>query len=665
MLPMKQAWRSGALAVAVTAVAAQATTPSPLTPAKMIGAREQILRASLSRSGRRIAFVTAAADRGAIVQVVDLNAGAVPKTVLSSDGRPYRLQSCTWATDQRLVCGIYLITTVDGDRLDFTRIVALDADGGDAKVLSARSSDRALGIAQGGGNIIDWSGSADSGSVLMTREFIPESETGTRLANSSVGLGVERVDTKTMRRTRVEAARFGASEYITDGLGRTRVMGLRPRVSNGYVAPRTIYQYRRADSQSWEALSSVDDNAGKASGFEPYAVDPALNIAYGFEPIGGRAALVSVALDGSLKKSTVLARDDVDVDGLIRIGRQRRVVGATFVTDKRQSVFFDPELKRLGAALQKAIPGLPLVNFIDASADEKKLLLWAGSDTDPGRYMLFDKTTRKLEELLPVRPQLSGVKLAEVRPVRFPAADGTTIPGYLTLPPGSDGKNIAAIVMPHGGPGARDEWGFDWLAQFYANQGFAVLQPNFRGSTGYGDAWFKENGFKSWRTAVGDVNDAGRWLIAQGIARPERLAIVGWSYGGYAALQSSVLDPKLFKAIVAVAPVTDLSALREDARQFVNFRAVDAFIGEGPHVREGSPAQNAGKITAPVLLFHGNQDRNVAITQSRMMVDRLKSAGGKVELVEFRDLDHYLDDSIVRATLLERSSAFLKGSLGM
>ncbi|MEI9851159.1 MAG: alpha/beta fold hydrolase [Sphingomonas sp.] len=122
--------------------------------------------------------------------------------------------------------------------------------------------------------------------------------------------------------------------------------------------------------------------------------------------------------------------------------------------------------------------------------------------------------------------------------------------------------------MPHGGPGARDEWGFDWLAQFFAARGYAVLQPNFRGSAGYGEDWFLENGFKSWRTAIGDVNDGGRWLVGQGIAAPAKLAIVGWSYGGYAALQSAVLDPELFKAIVAIAPVTDLGALKEESRWF-------------------------------------------------------------------------------------------------
>jgi dipeptidyl aminopeptidase/acylaminoacyl peptidase len=267
--------------------------------------------------------------------------------------------------------------------------------------------------------------------------------------------------------------------------------------------------------------------------------------------------------------------------------------------------------------------------------------------------------------VLAVRVELEGVAMGPMRPITFPAADGTQIPAYLTLPPGSDGQGLPAIVMPHGGPGSRDEWGFVWLVQFYAARGFAVIQPNYRGSAGYGASWYRENGFQSWRTAIGDVNDAGRYLLAEGIAAPGKLAIVGWSYGGYAALQSSVLDPELFRAIVAVAPVTDLERLRQDAADFTNFPEVDAFIGHGPHVREGSPAQNASAIRAPVLLFHGDKDQNVAVAQSRLMADRLRDADRQVTYVEFPDLDHDLAAPQARTRVLTESDAFLRRALGL
>jgi dipeptidyl aminopeptidase/acylaminoacyl peptidase len=293
------------------------------------------------------------------------------------------------------------------------------------------------------------------------------------------------------------------------------------------------------------------------------------------------------------------------------------------------------------------------------------LLLRAGSDVSPGDFYLFDKTTKQLQEIMPLRPELADTRLAETKPISFPASDGTMIPGYLTLPPGSDGKNIPALVMPHGGPASRDVWGFDFLAQYFANRGFAVLQRNYRGSTGYGDAWFGKNGFQNWKLAIGDVNDAGHWLVKQGIANPEKLGIFGWSYGGYAALQSSVLDPTLFRAIVAVAPVTDLQSRLDEFRNRYDFPQIEAQVGKGPHIVEGSPARNAGRIKAPVLLFHGENDLNVGIGQSRLMASKLKGAGGSVELVEFRKLDHQLDDSVVRTEMLDKADAFLRASLKM
>src|SRR5206468_8309206 len=161
-----------------------------------------------------------------------------------------------------------------------------------------------------------------------------------------------------------------------------------------------------------------------------------------------------------------------------------------------------------------------------------------------------------------LRPELEGRQLASVTSVAVPASGGVNIPAYLTLPPSGASKNLPAVVLPHGGPSDRDRWGFDWLAQFLAARGYAVIQPNYRGSSGFGDAWLGEEGFKAWRTSIGDVSAAARWLSSQGIADPKRLAIVGWSYGGYAALQSAVSEPSLYKAVVAVAPVTDLGKLK-------------------------------------------------------------------------------------------------------
>jgi dipeptidyl aminopeptidase/acylaminoacyl peptidase len=264
-----------------------------------------------------------------------------------------------------------------------------------------------------------------------------------------------------------------------------------------------------------------------------------------------------------------------------------------------------------------------------------------------------------LRPLLGVRPKVENQNLATVKPVTFPAADGTEIPGYLTLPKGVEPKNLPAIVIPHGGPEARDEWGFDWLAQFFVSQGYAVLQPNFRGSAGYGDDWFLENGYKSWKIAIGDVSDGGRWLINQGIAKPEALSIVGWSYGGYAALQAAVTYPDLFKAVIAIAPVTDLALKKNNNNSEYSSVVEDNRVGNGPHIKEGSPAQNAARITAPVMLFHGDLDQNVFINQSKLMQNKLNDAGKSVTFIEYEGLAHGLQNSAARIDMLTKSAAFL------
>ncbi|MDH7974918.1 S9 family peptidase [Sphingomonas sp. AR_OL41] len=630
--------------------------------AMRFGAREDVQQISLSPDGKRVAVVQAAAGHGMALLIASPDTGAA-HIALQASGDPDHLTSCRWATNDRLTCRISMIIDNGTDKLSYSRIIAVDADGKNLKVLVNQTTFRSLGVAQDGGRVIDWQTGRQDGSVLMSQVYVPEYSTGTHLASDREGLGVDRVDTVTLKRTNVETPQRDVVEYISDGQGTVRIMATRGSDSRGYDKNTVRYLYRAKGSRQWQALGTVTYNGDVSSGFVPVAVDSERDVAYGFDAANGHTALFSVALDGSGKRESLLARNDVDIDDVVRIGRQNRVVGASFVTDRRQVEFFDPAVSKIVQSLSKALPKLPLISIIDASADENRLLLFAGSDTDAGHYYLFDKTTHQLAEVLLVRPQLTDVTLSPVKPISFPAADGTMIPAYLTLPPGSDGKNLPGVVLPHGGPDARDEWGFDWLAQFLAHRGYAVLQPNFRGSTGYGEAYFAKNGFQSWQTAIGDVTDGGRWLVKQGIADPAKLAIVGWSYGGYAALQSNVVDPALFKAVIAVAPVTDLETLRMEHQNFTDFYTVDAQIGRGVHVRAGSPAQNAARFVAPVLMFHGDTDVNVGVGESRLMASRLKGAGKSVELVEYHHLDHQLDDSNVRAEMLDKMDAFLRTSL--
>lgn len=637
-----------------------AVAPAP-DLAEAFGARESVEQISLSPDGSKIAYIAPRPGQGAALYTVNLADGQ-PVMAASVDGDPERLTRCDWLSNNRLACRIFAVVA-STEIMPVTRWVALDADGKNFKMLSQSEKLNQRYATGYGGNVVDLLPGRD-GSILMDRWFVPEAALKTRLADEREGYGVVRIDSRTSAATVVEApVRFGV-EFLSDGQGEIRIMGTQlPSSAAGYSGSKVKYSYRAKGTKRWEPFSEFDVLSDE--GMNPYAIDPALNAAYVLQKLNGRFALYRVSLEGSLRKELVFAHPEVDVDDVIRIGRSRRPVGVSFVTDKREAVFFDPELKKLASTLAKSLPSLPLIRFIDASADESKLLLWVGSDTDPGRYMLFDKANRKLDEVLSVRPQLEEVKLSRVQSVRYKASDGTVVPAYLTLPPSGAKAGLPAIVMPHGGPSARDEWGFDWLSQYFAAKGYAVLQPNFRGSSGYGDAWFQGNGFRSWRVAIGDVNDAGKWMVSQGIADVSKLAIFGWSYGGYAALQSGVVEPGLFKAVVAVAPVTDLAGLKEESRFWSNHVLANRFIGSGPHIREGSPAENVANMRAPVLLFHGDLDRNVGINQSRRMADRLRAAGKKAELVVYPKLDHYLEDSKVRADMLRKSDSFLRSALGL
>ena len=637
--------------------------------AKAFGARPRVEYVSLSPDGMSIAYVAPTTGQGSVVYVQSLVKGAslASKPILGASGKPERLGGCDWVSNQRLVCLVYgvVASSIVLEPVEATRLMAVNTDGTKLQLLSTKTNSFTRGIQLSGGNVIDWLPDEDA-AVLMTRVYLPDDHTGSHIGSSKRGIAVDRIDTQTLSGQTIEEPREDAVIYISDGRGTIRIMGVRSRrgALGGYDSGNLAYYYRKTDSRDWLPMGEVvgEDH----NGFAPVAVDHDANLVYGYKKLDGRRALYTVALDGSLKEDLVYARPDVDVGGLNRIGRRHRVVGVSYSDDFSHYHFLDPDFEKLLASLAKALPGQPSLRVTDSSIDESKLLIRAGSDNDPGVYYLFDKKLRQLETLLAVRPDLQGVKLATVKPIHYQAADGTMIPGYLTLPPGVETpKDLPAIVMPHGGPSSRDYWRFDWLAQFYASRGYAVLQPNFRGSTGYGDDFFKQNGFRSWPTAIGDVLDAGRWLVAQGIASPDRLAIVGWSYGGYAALQSAVVDPSVFKAVVAIAPVTDLSQLKEDHRAWSDFLVVSREIGEGPHVRDGSPALNAAKIKVPVLLFHGEMDRNVLIRQSREMADRLAAAGVPHELLTWPDLDHQLEDSAVRAEMLRKSDAFLRRAMGL
>jgi dipeptidyl aminopeptidase/acylaminoacyl peptidase len=640
-------------AVMLLASAAPALADDDL--AARFAARPAATSVVLSPLGDKVAYIGAYKTGGKAVFVADLTTGDSHPMLAGStlEMRPYH---CGFKTETRLVCTVYGVAGFGAGNGGYTRVIAVDIDGKNIKMLSQRPGVKTEATF-GGGEIRNWLPD-DPDHILMQVDVGYTETVGSLIKAPEEGVGAAIVDVRSGTQRLVEKSSAKVAEVFADGAGNIRLRATVAADPDGLVRDRFAYSVRAKGSRDWRGLLRTtisDDRATEFAGF-----DESGDHLYQLASLDGRKALFAVATDGSGTRTLVYSRDDVDVDGVARIGKYDRPVGATYATERGLVHYFDPELAKLSASLAKALPGHPAVSIVDESWDGTRKLIFADGNTAPGHYYLYDATTRKLGPLMAVYPGLDGVAIGVQKAVTYAARDGTKIPGFLTLPPGrTDARGLPGIVMPHGGPSSRDSAGFEWLPQFFAAQGYAVLQPNYRGSSGYGDAFAATNAYQSWPLAIGDVNDGGRWLIAQGVD-PKKLAIVGWSYGGYAALQANVVDPALYRATIAIAPVTDLELLRTEAQRNGSFKIRDAEIGNGPHVFAGSPARHAGAFVAPVLMFHGDKDLNVEIEQSRFMASQLRGAGKKVELVEFKNLDHQLDDSAVRAQMLAKSAAFLK-----
>lgn len=658
MLRLKFGAAVAALLLGGSAIAA----PAPLADdAKLFGAREAAAQVALSPSGNKVVILVAGPGRTTLAKVFDLQTGAAT-TLVASNGNPESLYWCKFASELQLVCAYGGNVSVDGQLVGFSRLITVGADGKGLKSLGQRSSFYDARLRQFDGSILDWS-TDSSASVLMARNYVPEQgRTGSNVSRKRDGLGVDRIDLATLKSTPIVSPDPRVTGYMADGRGTVRIRVEDRAASNGILTGTTEYAYRAAGSDDWKPLGRYDSRDG--SGIYPLAVEDSTNSVFVVKKLDGRDALYRMALDGTGATTLIAKNPSVDIDGVTRIGRGLKVIGYTYADDRRQSVYFDAEFQKLSKSLGKALPNLPIVDFSGASADGSKLLIFAGSDVLPGTYYWLDHATKEMSPLASVRPPLEGKTLSPVKAVRYLSRDGASIPAYVTIPAGSKGKNMPAVVLPHGGPSARDEWGFDWLAQFIAARGYVVIQPNYRGSSGYGDDFRNENGFRKWQTSIADVGDAARYLVKEGIADKNRMAIVGWSYGGYAALQSAAIEPNLYKTVVAIAPVTDLALLKRDAEGFTNAALVKDFVGSGNNARSGSPLRNAAGIKVPVLLVHGDLDTNVGIEHSVKMQGALSALGKPVTLLRYKGLDHQLDDSDARIEFLTKIGELLDQNIG-
>jgi len=386
----------------------------------------------------------------------------------------------------------------------------------------------------------------------------------------------------------------------------------------------------------------------------------------------GRVAYYTMSLANGALSEPIFGRDDADIEGTIQ-SFQRVVYGVRYSGFTPSYQFFDAKLNQRMKDIMAKFPEQS-VYLSDFSEDWKHLVVYVSGSNSPSEYYLFSEG-KEPQFLTSSRPTIKIEDLHPTGKVTFAARDGLKIPTLLTIPKDKVGamKNLPTIILPHGGPESHDTIGFDYEAQAFAENGYLVIQPQFRGSDGFGLKHIQA-GYGEWgKKMQDDITDALSFAVKKGITDPNRVCIVGSSYGGYAALAGGAFTPDLYKCVVAIAGVSDLksflswskmerggksSAVSYWKRQFANGEIDNAALAAA------SPENFAQNFKAPVLLIHGENDKTVPIEQSKKMNAALKSADKKVKFIELKKENHYLQTSETRLQKLEETVKFVNSHIG-
>jgi dipeptidyl aminopeptidase/acylaminoacyl peptidase len=426
--------------------------------------------------------------------------------------------------------------------------------------------------------------------------------------------------------------------------------------------------YRPTEADEWKTILTTNFKEGFSPQFFTFDNKKIIGTSnFGRD----KSVVVTFDPETALETEVLYKNDDYDVDYVSYSHKRKVITAASYIGWKRERFFFDSIAQQRFNNIQKHLPGYE-ISISASNIDENIHIVRTYSDKSLGAYYIYDSDNNSIEKIVEVSPWLDENEMANQLPVSYNSRDGLKIHGYLTLPKGYDmenAKDLPVVINPHGGPWARDSWGFNPEIQFLANRGYAVLQMNFRGSTGYGRQ-FWEASFKKWgREMQDDITDGTKWLIEKGIADPEKIAIYGGSYGGYATLMGLVKEPELYAAGVDYVGVSNMFTFMQTIPPYwkpmmdMMFEMVGDPVKDSLMLREVSPVYQVDKIVAPLFIAQGANDPRVNKAESDQIVEAMKQKGVTVEYLVKDNEGHGFHNEENRFEFYRAMEAFLNKEL--